>query len=415
MKVTIHRGGNEIGGNCIEVQAENSTILLDVGMPINTGLNQQGNTIEVVYDYLKKGKEYSGVLISHAHSDHYGLIGLLPSSTAVYCSNATKDLLEINHIFANQEELRFDFQIFETYKPFICGDFEILPFLQDHSAFDSHGFIIKAEGKSIIYTGDFRNHGRKKHVHSRLLSMIGNSTIDLLLTEGTTLSRASAMMKTEEDIEQELVKAIEHITGLIYVCFSPQNIDRLVSIYKAARITKRTLVVDTYTAYLLEKLSQYAKIPNLKTFSNLKVYYPKKISRKLRINGHEDILIRFKKTRIFMEDIEITPSKYVMMIRPSMIDEMAPLSNSLLIYSMWQGYLKNVDMKKMTEWCKLNDIEFKTIHTSGHVSAEFLVAFIQGIKAKIVKIIHTEGISNNSEEMKELDKYLGRNNEAIIL
>lgn len=415
MKVTIHRGGNEIGGNCIEVQGENSTLLLDVGMPISASLNPQGTTVEAVCDYITKEKEYSGVLISHAHSDHYGLIGQLPPSTAVYCSSATKDLLDINHIFANQEELKFDFRIFETYKPFVCGDFEILPFLQDHSAFDSHGFIIKAEGKTLIYTGDFRSHGRKKGVHSRLLSLIGNSTVDLLLTEGTTLSRASEPMKTEEDIEQELVKAMEAKTGLIYVCFSPQNIDRLVSIYKAAWITKRTLVVDTYTAYLLEKLSQYAKIPNVKTFSNLKVFYPKKLSRKLKINGHEDILIKFKQARIFMEDIQRTPGKYVMMIRPSMIDEIAPLKDSLLIYSMWPGYLKNLDMKKMTEWCNLNDIDFKTIHTSGHVSSEFLLAFMNEIKAKNVKIIHSEGINNNSEEMKELSKYLGRNDEVIVI
>ncbi|HZK56355.1 MAG TPA: MBL fold metallo-hydrolase [Desulfosporosinus sp.] len=415
MKVIIHRGGNEIGGNCIEVQGQNSTILLDVGMPINTGLKQQGDCDKVVYDYLRKDKEYSEVLISHAHSDHYGLLGLLPPSTAVYCSSATKDLLDINQIFAKQEELKFDFQIFETYKPFICGDFEILPFLQDHSAFDSQGFIIKAEGKTLIYTGDFRSHGRKKGVHRRLLSLIGNSTVDLLLTEGTTLSRASKPMKTEEAIEQELVKAMEAKAGLIYVCFSPLNIDRLVSIYKAARITKRTLVVDTYTAYLLEKLSQYAKIPNVKTFSNLKVFYPKKLSRKLKINRHEDILISFKKARIFMEDLQRTPSKYVMMIRPSMIDEIVPLEDTLLIYSMWPGYLKQVDMKKMTEWCKVNAIEFKTIHTSGHVSSEFLVDFIAEINAFSVKIIHTEGINRDSEEMKELSKYLGQNDEVIVI
>lgn len=415
MKVIIHRGAHEIGGNCIEVQGENSAILLDIGMPLSSSLNQQGNTLEAVYDCIKKDKVYNGVLISHAHSDHYGLMGLLPPGTAVYCSNATKDLFDINHIFASQEELVFDFQIFESYKSFKCGDFEILPFLQDHSAFDSHGFIIKAEGKTIIYTGDFRNHGRKKGVHNKLLSLIGNDTVDLLLTEGTTLSRVSVLAKTEEDIQQEFVKEIEGKTGLIYVCFSPQNIDRLVSIYKAARITRRTLIIDTYTAYLLEKLSKYAKIPNVKTFSNLRVYYPKKLSRKLKINGYEDILTRFKEARIFMEDIETNPGKYVLMIRPSMIDEISPLSDSLLIYSMWKGYLEKDDMKKMVEWGISNKIEFKTIHTSGHVSAECLLALIEEIKAKTVRIIHTDGICDSSEQMKELHKNLGRNGDVLVI
>ncbi len=34
MRITIHRGTHEIGGNCIEVTTDNSRIILDVGMPL---------------------------------------------------------------------------------------------------------------------------------------------------------------------------------------------------------------------------------------------------------------------------------------------------------------------------------------------------------------------------------------------
>ena len=33
MKLTIHRGAKEIGGTCIEIQSENSKILIDFGLP----------------------------------------------------------------------------------------------------------------------------------------------------------------------------------------------------------------------------------------------------------------------------------------------------------------------------------------------------------------------------------------------
>ena len=37
------------------------------------------------------------------------------------------------------------------------GDFEITPFMVDHSAYDAYMFVIKAEGKVIVHTGDYRS------------------------------------------------------------------------------------------------------------------------------------------------------------------------------------------------------------------------------------------------------------------
>ena len=50
---------------------------------------------------------------------------------------------------------------FESGKSFWIGDIEITPYLMDHSAFDAYAFIIKSNGKSLFYSGDFRIHGRK--------------------------------------------------------------------------------------------------------------------------------------------------------------------------------------------------------------------------------------------------------------
>ena len=38
MKLTIHRGADEIGGSCVEVTTGNTRILLDFGMPPGNGL-----------------------------------------------------------------------------------------------------------------------------------------------------------------------------------------------------------------------------------------------------------------------------------------------------------------------------------------------------------------------------------------
>ena len=38
MRLRIHRGAAEIGGNCIKVEAQGKSILLDLGMPLSGNL-----------------------------------------------------------------------------------------------------------------------------------------------------------------------------------------------------------------------------------------------------------------------------------------------------------------------------------------------------------------------------------------
>lgn len=50
----------------------------------------------------------------------------------------------------------------EDQKPFkIKEDITITPYTVDHSAYGAFMLLIEAEGKRILHTGDFRNHGYK--------------------------------------------------------------------------------------------------------------------------------------------------------------------------------------------------------------------------------------------------------------
>lgn len=63
--------------------------------------------------------------------------------------------------------------------------FTVTPFLTDHSAVDAYILLIQVEGKRILYSGDFRVHGRKGALVSRFMSA-SPPAIDVLLLEGTT-------------------------------------------------------------------------------------------------------------------------------------------------------------------------------------------------------------------------------------
>ena len=65
------------------------------------------------------------------------------------------------------------------------GDITVTPFRCDHSAYDAYMYLAEADGEKVLYTGDFRSHGRQDF--EKLLQALPK--VDTLITEGTSLSR----------------------------------------------------------------------------------------------------------------------------------------------------------------------------------------------------------------------------------
>ena len=63
--------------------------------------------------------------------------------------------------------------------------------------------------------------------------------IDVLLMEGTTIGRTGTDegFATEDELEREFARAFRETHGLSFVWTSSQNIDRLVTVFRAARRT----------------------------------------------------------------------------------------------------------------------------------------------------------------------------------
>jgi ribonuclease J len=136
--------------------------------------------------------------------------------------------------------------------PLDVGPFRITPFLIDHSAYDSYALEIQSGGKTLFYSGDLRAHGRKAALFERLVSRAPRH-VDALLLEGSSIGRLPAgdRFPTEEELEVSLAEFAAQTRGAVLVCASAQNIDRVVTVYRAALRSRRVLVIDLYGAVIL--------------------------------------------------------------------------------------------------------------------------------------------------------------------
>ncbi|HEX4111399.1 MAG TPA: MBL fold metallo-hydrolase, partial [Stellaceae bacterium] len=182
LTLTVHRGTQQIGGSCIEIAHPNGErIILDAGRPLDAPEGATG----LLPASLDRSRPAT-VLISHPHQDHWGLVEELPPTWPIWTGSNSAKLIAITGDITRRPLTRK----FETWTsrsgPFAIGPFTVTPMLTDHSAFDAYMLLVEGAGKRILYTGDFRRHGRKSTLVDRLMTH-PPADIDVLLTEGTNL------------------------------------------------------------------------------------------------------------------------------------------------------------------------------------------------------------------------------------
>jgi ribonuclease J len=401
MRLTIHRGAHEIGGTCIELQSQNSKILLDFGLPLvdhkrqpfdpdkiksqsNEQLLKSGILPSIRGLYKNNEPQIDAILLSHPHQDHYGLLSYVHPEIPIYLSKGCKKLIEISHFFG-QTICKLENAIpVQSWKSFQIGDFSITPYLVDHSGFDALAFLIESDGKKIFYSGDFRGHGRKSVLFDNLIKHPPKK-IDYLILEGSMIRRNTGEYKTEKDLEEKLTKQFRD-SFLFFIACSSQNIDRIVSIYRACVKTNRIFVIDPYTAHILDQLKDISnRIPQYDWGNNMKIFFvPNRYSEKM---AEDKSLFKFKPAKITYSEMQKLKNKIVIKdnyLTRKIFAKKKDITGSKLIYSMWEGYL--AEAKPF--WEK-HEIPIIHIHTSGHAYIEELQKFVNAIKPKYIIPNHT--------------------------
>ena len=395
MKLKILKGSDQIGGCITEIVSNKGTrIIIDLGedLPDDNVSKCENPNI----DGLTIGdKKYDAVFITHSHGDHIGLINYVLDDIDVYVEPISKIIYSLLSTFTHKK-IRFktkDMNFKE--KIVINDDIVVTPYIVDHSSYNSSMLLIEADGKKVLHTGDFRNHGVKGKLFLPTLKEIG--TVDAIVTEGTSLSRNDIKYKTEDDIVKE-AKELFAKYDQVFILQSSTNIDRIRSFYKAAKATNKNFIEDVFTSNVTVSLKNDS-IPNPKSFNDVYTWIPRRYLNKS---------LRFKTKYIFpflkySKQKSYVNNKYVLMVKTSMIEDIKKLynknhiTNACLVYSMWEGYKEKVEMKNFIKELKKYGISnIIDIHTSGHADKETL-GLLSTLKAKKVIPIHTskkEELSN---------------------
>lgn len=389
MRVCIHRGTRQIGGTCIEVEAQGKRIALDVGLPL--GAEDAESLLPAVSGFRNDDPDLLALAISHPHQDHYGLARHVRPEVPVLIGDAAHRILQAAKIFTPGGVVFENTLSLQDRRTLRVGPFEITPYLVDHSAYDAYALMIAADGRRLFYSGDFRGHGRKSPLFERLVRD-PPAAIDVLLMEGTVIGRTgtAATFPTESDLEAEFTTAFRSTPGLSLVWSSGQNIDRLVTIFRACKRAGRQFVIDLYTAEIL-KATQNPNLPQ-GTWEGVRVFLPEAQRRLVKRERLFDLLDPIRGNRIFPEGLAAEAARSVLLFRPSMMGDLERAGNlegARLIYSLWGGYLEEERLAPFKDWLARHAIPLTSIHTSGHASVADLQRFAAALAPRMLVPIHS--------------------------
>lgn len=389
MRARIHRGAREIGGSCVELEVGAHRLVLDVGLPLSMPPDEA--ELPAVVGLTDRDPSLVGVVLSHAHPDHYGLVDRVGSDVPIYAGAATARILGEAAFFTPAGSHVRLAGALEHEQPFRIGPFLVTPYLVDHSAFDAYAILVEGGDRRLFYTGDIRFHGRKSATVERLLAS-PPANVDVLLMEGTQIGRPQAGRGaiSERDVEEYARVVFAETEGMVLCCFSPQNVDRMVSLFRAAKRSGRTFVYDLYAASVA-RATRRKTIPQPE-WPEVRVYLTSSERRKVMASEEFHRVNAVKAARIYADELTEKRSRVAMLFRSSMTAELERagcLEGARAIWSQWAGYLEEPAGLKLKEWLDAHRIPLEIIHASGHATVEDLKRLAAAFANSRLVPIHT--------------------------
>lgn len=220
--------------------------------------------------------------------------------------------------------------------------------------------------------------------------------MNVLLMEGTNIGREAVAkpVMSEPDVEQAMLDEFRRTRGLALVVTSAQNIDRLVTIYRATLQSGRTLVMDAYSADVA-RATHNPHIPRPgPDWERVRTHLPRWQALRITQRGEFDRLRDINPYRLFPEQLAADPGRFVLLFHESegkRLADAGALDGATCTWSLWSGYQREVPGLRLRAFLEEHDIPFAQHHTSGHATPGDLRRLATAIGPGRLVPIHTFG------------------------
>lgn len=283
MKIHFFGAAHEVTGSCHMIETSASKILLDCGMFQGNDFNEAKNHDPFPFD----AKEVKALLVSHAHLDHTGRIPKLIKdgfTGPIYMTKATRDLAKL--IWEDAYHImKYDHEKFQTPMLFELEDIDVafsrcegvdydtwntvdgiqFKFHDAGHIFGSAFIEIKAEGKTVVFSGDVGN------VDAPIIRDTENlPEMDALLCESTYGDKIHESADEREKMLLDLIKEGVSRGGTIMIpAFSLERTQEL--LYKLHLMSEHDNTLPNVPIYLDSPLA----IDAIAVYRKYKEYYDK--------------------------------------------------------------------------------------------------------------------------------------------
>ncbi|WP_321341126.1 ribonuclease J [Breoghania sp.] len=190
-------------------------------------------------------KNLAGIIITHAHEDHYGaLMDLWPRLEApVYCTPFTAGLLKAK--VYGHGGVDVPVTVVEQGSRIQVGPFDVELIAMSHSIPEPTALAIRTEFGTVLHSGDWKidpEPGVGKPIDVKRLREIGDEGVLALISDSTNATR-EGVSPSEADVARSLTEIISKAKHRVAVTTFASNVARLRAVALAADACGRDVVV----------------------------------------------------------------------------------------------------------------------------------------------------------------------------
>lgn len=384
LKIIPFGGVGNVTKNMFVYEHANDILIVDCGIGFPDEEVAEEELLIPDFSYLLSNKnKIRGLVVSHAHFDHYGAIPYLlekiniPIFATRLASEYIKEKLEEHGISLKSVRFRIIKAGDENIR---IGAFKVTPFHVNHSVPKSLGLFINTPAGNAFHVADYKfdwTPVKEKPFDIQKAAALAAGRRPLLLLSDCLGANRAGHTRSEKTIQENFENIISRAKGLVLVTTVSSNISRIRQAIQASRKLGRKAA---FLGHSVEKSYEIAnRLGYFKDFTKdvisqkkIKKFPPQKLtlivagsygqpnSALERISRNKHYLVKLRKDDVVIFSADPSPPSVVVSVN-NMIDNLTKLGVDVHYYEIQEN-----------------------LYVSGHGTAEDLKMLFALIKARYV-------------------------------